>query len=73
MKDCHIKWNFTFMNAATSKFETIEGEDKSESLAIRSLWSLCKLHGLKSIRASFYTQEGKQVEVSTISGKVKRS
>lgn len=61
------------MNADTSKFETIEGEDKSESIAIRSLWSLCKLHGLNSIKAAFYTKEGERVEVSTISGKVKRS
>lgn len=71
MSDYPIAWKFTYMGD-DKKFHTVIGNSKTETSAIHKLWELGSEHKCKSIESFFIDKNGSEIEVSHLSGKVKR-
>lgn len=71
MKAHHIQWKFSYMNA-DGNVVFITGNENDESSAIKQLWQLGSKYKCRSIDSFFISKDGKSIQVSPLSGKVKR-
>ncbi len=72
MKSHSITWKFSYMND-DGNLGIVLGSEKDEKSAINQLWRLGSKYKCKSIESYFTTKDGTVVQVSPLSGKVKRS